>query len=84
MRAEPRAARVRLVTRERLIPWLTAVLLACVGGGLLAVPVMLVLRNWLGGDVNGSRALVIGVGLVVWVLASAAISAFWLRRTAPR
>jgi hypothetical protein len=41
---------------------------------------MLVLRNWLefGGDAK--RVVVIGVGLAVWIIASAVISAFWLRR----
>jgi hypothetical protein len=83
MRAGPRAARVRLVTRDRFFTLLTAVLLACVGGGLLALPLMLALRNWLDGG-DGTRALVIGVGLTVWILASAAISALWLRRAARR
>jgi uncharacterized membrane protein YfcA len=67
------------VTRDRLITMLTAVLLALVGGGLVAVPVMLFLRGWLEWD-EGMRALVIAAGLAVWILASAAISAAWLRR----
>jgi type IV secretory pathway TrbD component len=72
------------VTRDRVLAWLTAVLVACVCGGLLAVPVTLALRNWLVADGNGSRAVVIGAGLTVWILASAVISAVWLRREARR
>jgi hypothetical protein len=71
------------VTRQRLIALLTAVLIACVGGGLLAVPVTLALRDWFDWE-EATRGLVIGVGLVVWILASAAISALWLRWRAGR
>ena len=72
------------MTRDRLVTCLTAALLACVGGGLLAVPVTLALRNWLVADGDSSPTMVIGVGLTVWILASAAISAIWLRRAARR
>jgi len=67
------------VTRERLFAWLTAVSLACLGGGVVAVVVTFVLRRWLDAwDV----ALLTVVGYVTWVLASAVISALWLRRAA--
>ena len=79
MRPAARTGRVRRVTRKRLIAWLTAVALAGVGGGLVAVAVTFVLRRWLDAwDV----ALLTAVGYVTWVLASAVISALWLRRTA--
>jgi hypothetical protein len=67
------------VTRERLIAWLTAVVLACLGGAVVAAVVTLALRRWLDA---WDDALLIGVGYVTWVLASAVISAVWLRRTA--
>ena len=79
MRPVARTGRVRRVTRERLIAWLTAVVLACLGGGLFAVAVTFVLRRWLDAwDV----ALLTVIGYLTWVLASAVISALWLRRTA--
>ena len=72
------------MTRARLIAWLTAVLLAALGGASVALPVMLALRNWLNADDAGTDPLVIIAGYSVWALTSAAISALWLRRTARR
>ena len=72
MRLAARTGRVRRVTRERLLAWLIAVALACVGGGVVAVAVTFTLRRWLHAwDV----ALLTVVGYLTWVLASAIISA---------
>lgn len=63
---------------------LTAVAIASVGGALVAVPVTLALRGWLGAGSDGSWTLTIVLGYVAWAAASAAISALWLRRRASR
>ena len=84
MRAPPRPASVRLVTRARVVRWLTAVLLAALGGAIVALPVMVAMRNWLNADDGRTDPLVILVGYLVWVLASAFISGVWLRRPAQR
>jgi hypothetical protein len=72
------------VTRDRLLVWLTAVLLASLGGAFVALPLTLALRNWLGAGHDGSWTLVIGLGYAAWALTSAIISAAWLRRRAGR
>jgi hypothetical protein len=69
------------VTRERLVDWLIAVLLACLGGGAIAIAATLALRAWLNAWDDGVETLLIAVGWVIWAVTSAAISAFWLRRS---
>jgi hypothetical protein len=70
------------VTRQRLVSWLTGVLLALVGGGVVAIPAAWVLRlAW--HEANGdANPMVILVSYVIWALTAAAISALWLRRRA--
>ena len=63
---------------------LTAVAIASVGGALVAVPVTLALRGWLGAGSDGSWTLTIVLGYVAWAAASVAIRALWLRRRASR
>jgi hypothetical protein len=72
------------VTRERLLEWLTAVVLASLGGALLAVPLTFALRGWLGAGDDGTWSVVIGVGSAAWAITSAAASAVWLRRRSSR
>jgi len=72
------------VTRERVLGWLTAVVLAALGGAVVAVPLTLLLRAWLGDWPDGSWGAVIAIGYVAWAATSLAISAFWLRRQASR
>ncbi|HET7520986.1 MAG TPA: hypothetical protein VFK61_05520 [Candidatus Limnocylindria bacterium] len=70
------------MTRQRLVALLTAVLLATLGGGALAVPVTLGVRSWLNDAEGASDPLVLGIGYLVWALTAGAISAWWLRRKA--
>jgi hypothetical protein len=72
------------VTRERVLTWLTAVVLATLGGAVVAVPLSLLLRAWLGDWPDGTWAAAIVIGYVAWAATSLAISAFWLRRQASR
>ena len=69
------------MTRERLVAWLIAVLLAVLGGGAIAIAATLALRAWLNAWDDGVETLLIAVGWVIWAVTSAAISAFWLRRS---
>jgi hypothetical protein len=63
---------------------LMAIAIASIGGALVAVPLTLALRGWLGAGSDGSWTLTIILGYVAWAAASAAISAIWLRRRASR
>jgi hypothetical protein len=70
--------------RWRTPTWLAATLLALLGGGLVAVPVILVMRAWLGVEFETARAATIGIGYLTWVVAAVAISAGWLWRGSRR
>jgi hypothetical protein len=72
------------VIGERLLAWLSAVVLAGLGGALLGVPVILLVRGWLGDWPDGSWGAAIAIGYVAWAATSLAISAHWLRRQARR
>jgi hypothetical protein len=63
---------------------LTAIAIASVSGALVAVPLTLTLRGWLGAGADGSWTLTILLGYVAWAAASAVISALWLHRRASR
>ena len=68
------------MTRQRLVALVTAVLLAALVGGALAVPLALGLRRWLNDAEGGSDPVVLGIGYLVWVIVAGAVSAWWLRR----
>jgi hypothetical protein len=84
MRVTGRPARVRDVTRKRVLVWLAAVVLATLGGAVMAVPLTLLVRAWLGDWPDGSWTAVIAIGYVAWAATSLGISAYWLRRQAGR
>lgn len=79
VRGSSQPASVACVTRQRLVSLLTGVLLALVGGGVVAVPAGLALRLvW--HDANGeTNPMVILVSYVIWALSAAVINALWLR-----